>query len=168
MTLLRRSWDADACLAFLKDEPGRSDACQRVLDAAQRGLVEIAVSSLALAEVLWVVGKEQLPETSRTKIRNFFKHEYIVVVDLTRVIAESAQELVWKHGVRPKDAVHVATAIYASADELNSFDGALLALDGKVGQSPGLRIRKPDWEKQEELPLAPEAAPEFRLERDDE
>lgn len=165
--MLRRSWDSDACLAFLKNEPGTSDACQRVLEAAERGALEIAVSSLVLAEVLWVTGKEQLPETSRTKVRQFFKHQYILVVDLTRAIAESAQEIVWKYPVHPKDAIHVATALYAAADELNSFDRGLLALDGKVGQSPGLRIRRPDWEKQEELPLEPSPAPESPSEEDD-
>jgi len=47
----------------------------------------------------------------REKIRAFFRHEWIVLVQLERGIGELAQEVVWEHGVRPKDVVHVATAI---------------------------------------------------------
>lgn len=151
MAVLRRAWDSDACLAFLKDEPGRGEACARVLDAAQKGHVEIILSAVVLAEVLWVAGKAALPETSRAKVRAFFKHEYFTIVDTTRFIAEAAQELVWKYRVQPKDAIHVASAQFAKVEELNTFDGGLLALDGKIGDYPQLRIRKPDWEKQEEL-----------------
>jgi predicted nucleic acid-binding protein len=57
-------------------------------------------------------------------------------------VSESAQELVWQHGIRPKDAIHVATALDAKALALETFDEQLLKKSGSVG-NPGLIIRKP-------------------------
>lgn len=145
----RRAWDSDACLAFLNNEVGRADGCARVLEAAESGEVEIVVSTLAMGEVLFL-REQSLPRKDRDKIRDFFKRDYIIAVDVTRQIAEMAQDVVWDHGVEPKDAIHVASALYAKAIELNTFDGTLLALDGKIG-NPRLVIKQPDWETQHRL-----------------
>lgn len=148
--VVRRAWDTDVCLAYLNDEPGRADQCERVLQAAQNGEVEIVISTLAMAEVLYLRGVT-LPEEDRETIRNFFRREFIISVDVTRRIAEEAQDVVWRFGVAPKDAIHVATALYARVGELNTFDGGLLALHGRVGENPALVIREPDWGTQHGL-----------------
>ena len=48
-------------------------------------------------------------------------------------------------GLKPLDAIHVATACIANADELHTFDDRLLALDGKIDKVDGTRpvIKKP-------------------------
>ena len=147
--VVRRAWDSDTCLAFLNDETGRADGCARVLEAAEKGEVELVVSTLAMGEVLFLRG-QALPRKDRDKIRDFFKRDYIIAVDVTRQIAEIAQDVVWDYRVEPKDAIHVASALYAKAIELNTFDGTLLALDGKIG-NPKLSIKTPDWETQHQL-----------------
>jgi predicted nucleic acid-binding protein len=58
--------------------------------------------------------------------------------------------LVWNHGIRPKDAIHVATALDAGALALETFDDGLLKKSGQVGVSP-LVIRKPLPPAQSEL-----------------
>ena len=62
--------------------------------------------------------------------------------NVTRVVSESAQELVWDHGVRPKDAIHVATALEAQVQALETFDDGLLKKSETIGVPP-LLIRKP-------------------------
>ena len=61
---------------------------------------------------------------------------------LTRRLAESARDLVWDHGVAPKDAIHVASALAAKAGVLNTFDGPLIGKSGQIG-SPALNIEEP-------------------------
>ena len=45
---------------------------------------------------------------------------------LTRQLAEAAWDLVWDHDIDPKDAIHVASALAAKVDVLNTFDGDLI------------------------------------------
>lgn len=57
----------------------------------------------------------------------------------------------WQYeGLRPKDATHVATAIQAKVDVLETFDEELIKLSGAVG-NPLLLIRKPYFPSQLEL-----------------
>ena len=101
-------------------------------------------SALTIAEVLWLKGKAKIPQEDRDKIRRFFRHEWIAIRELDRAIAEQAQEVVWRHDVRPKDAVHVSTALRVAAIRLDTFDDDLIDLSGKVGGDPPLQIGRPD------------------------
>lgn len=85
------------------------------------------------------------------KIKNFFKHEWIYLYEVDRRIAEKARDLIWEHTVlKPVDAVHVATALTAKVAKMETFDGKLLKLDGKIG-SPALKIEHPFFPLQREL-----------------
>jgi predicted nucleic acid-binding protein len=70
--------------------------------------------------------------------------------NVTRLVAESAQDLVWDHGVKPKDAIHVATALEAKVQALETFDDGLLKKSRKIGVPP-LLIRKPIAPAQKKL-----------------
>ena len=50
--------------------------------------------------------------------------------------------MVWTQGIRPKDAIHVATALDGHVNVLETFDDGLLAKTGTIGNPP-LVIRKP-------------------------
>jgi uncharacterized protein (DUF2344 family) len=62
--------------------------------------------------------------------------------NVTRAVSENAQDLVWTQGIRPKDAIHVATALHAGAAALETFGVELLKKTGTIG-NPTLIIRKP-------------------------
>ncbi len=64
-------------------------------------------------------------------------------LSVDRQIAERAQEVVWEHNVAPKDSVHVATALAAEAQHLDTFDGPLIQRDGQIDN---LRIGRPNIE----------------------
>ena len=66
----------------------------------------------------------------------------LYTIVLTRKISEDAQDLVWIQGIRPKDDIHVATALDGHVTALETFDENLLGRTGKVGNPP-LVIRKP-------------------------
>ena len=140
----RRYWDSDCFLGWLQEEPGKVDKCGDVLALCERGQVEIVTSTLTIAEVLMLRPKDALPKERRTKVESLFARKYIHTMAVTRRIAESARDLVWDHGVAPKDAaaVHVASALSAKADVLNTFDGPLIAKSGLIG-SPPLTIEGP-------------------------
>ena len=138
----KRLWDSAACLAWLNGEPTAPN-CRATLDAVQAGKVELYISVLAITETLMIKGKPKLPVATKLKVRAFFKNPWLIPVEIDRYCAEVAQDLVWDHGIAPKDAIHVAAALIAECDILETFDHGLLKKSGKVGGTPLLEIREP-------------------------
>jgi predicted nucleic acid-binding protein len=88
-------------------------------------------------------GREIFRSECGRKLRLFFQHEYIVLRAVDRFIAEQARELIWKYGVKPKDSIHLATAIRWRIPTIDSFDDTDMgSLDGKLGD-PAIRIGHP-------------------------
>ena len=67
-------------------------------------------------------GAPMVPQEKAAIVRKFFRRSYFRVRNVTRSIAESAQDLVWMQNIKPKDAFHVATALDARAVALETFD----------------------------------------------
>lgn len=84
-----------------------------------------------------------MPHEKAEVVQRFFQHEWIVVRDIDRAVAERAREVVWGHGERPKDALHVATALDAGVKQFDTFDGDLIALSRAIG-NPALIIGEPN------------------------
>src|SRR5262245_14246042 len=123
-------------------EADKEASCREVLQAAETGKVIIVTSALTIAEVLALRGRTKIPADARASVIAFFRADYIVVRNITRRVAEKAREHVWDHGIAPKDALHVATAIDAGLSLLNTFDEGLLRHSGSSALS-GLGIQKP-------------------------
>jgi predicted nucleic acid-binding protein len=144
--VIYRYWDSCTILGWLKEEPDKIGECQAAMLRAKSGDLTLVTSALTLPEVLFLKGKDPVPEEDRDKVRRFFESPFVHLVELDRTVGERAQEVVWKYGVRPKDAVHVATAISTSPsmplDQLDTFDEPLIALSGKIGNT-GLKIGRP-------------------------
>lgn len=145
-----RYWDSDVFLGHFNGEPDKVDACNSVLEAADAGRIVIVTSALTLAEVIHAKHHPKLPIASRETIDQFFKSSFLSVQNVTRSIAEEARDLVWDNSIRPKDAIHVATAISCKVPVLNTFDQKLLKADQTIGK-PALRIEKPYEPGQREL-----------------
>lgn len=145
-------WDSDAFLGWLQAEAGKVDLCQGTIERAETGECALITSALTLAEVLWLRGGPKIPADKAEKLGRFFRRSFIKVRPVTRSIAEAAQDVVWNHGVRPKDAIHVATAIDAQLGCMETFDEALIARSGGIG-NPALIIRKPIPPRAPRLPL---------------
>lgn len=156
MSIERVYWDSDCFLGFLQEELDKVADCEQVLQAAQDGTLQIVTSTLTIAEVLRVKKKQPIQKDKRDEVVNFFKNPYIIARNVTRKTAELARDMVWDHGIAPKDAIHVATAIEAGLLRLHTFDQDLLNKSGKVG-NPLLIIEKPSV-AQPKLRLVPKTA----------
>ncbi|MDP6819475.1 MAG: type II toxin-antitoxin system VapC family toxin, partial [Alphaproteobacteria bacterium] len=133
MTVEKIYWDSDCFLGHFQAEPGKAEKCDGVIQRAERGDVLLVTSALTIAEVLWMRGAPRLPKDKSEIVQKFFKRSYIRVYNLDRKKAEAAQSLVWDYGIKPKDAIHVATAIHLKVDALETFDQDLIGNSGTVG-----------------------------------
>jgi predicted nucleic acid-binding protein len=113
MPIERIYWDSDAFLGWFQNEPGKVEMCSGTLQRAEDGEVVIFTSALTIAEVLWLRNAPKLSEDKAVLVRKFFRRSYFRIRNVTRMNAEAAQDLVWSHSIRPKDAIHVATALEA-------------------------------------------------------
>lgn len=150
MSVDRRYWDSDAFLGWLLNEQDKAPKCEGVLKAAEAGQLQIVTSALTLTEVIRLKGKPRLPRTEEDRIRAFFEHDWIVVRDVDRFVAEDARELIWSRNVQSKDAIHLATALSLRLSQFDTFDQTLHKLSGKLGNPP-LTIGPPDLPFQPEL-----------------
>lgn len=150
----RVAWDACAWIALIQKEkiplPGggfedRERMCRTVFNQAEQengGLV-IVSSALCLAEVC----KNPQIAADQEKVGDFFERDAVILAAVDREVGYMARDLMGKGlaGLKPPDAVHIATALYANAVALHTFDGDLLKLDGRIDRPKGgkLEICKP-------------------------
>jgi predicted nucleic acid-binding protein len=144
-------WDANLFHAIFGREVGRVEICEHIMDAAMRGKVDIYTSTITFAEVVWVKsivdGKGKLNKLSPDHepiIQKYFIRSCIKPITCDRQVSELARELMWKHAtLKPKDAIHVASAALLQVEVMHSYDDDdLVPLDGKIG-APPLKICHP-------------------------
>jgi predicted nucleic acid-binding protein len=145
-------WDSAVFLAYFQEESGRVELCRGTLERAGTGDVCIITSTLTIAECLWLRNSPPVPKDRADTVRRFFRRSFLRVRNVTRRTAELAQDLVWDHQIRPKDAIHVATGLEARAVILQTFDDLLIGKSGSIGEPP-LIIRAPIGPEQSRLPL---------------
>jgi predicted nucleic acid-binding protein len=153
-------WDANIFHALFQNEQGRADICKRVEKAASQGNLDIYTSTVTFVECVWlknVVGKtgqlNKLSSRHEEVIQKYFQRSYIVPINCDRQIAEAARQLLWQYALKPKDAIHVASAIYQHVDVMHSYDNDdLVKLDGKIGVPP-LKICHPGVGDGLDLPM---------------
>jgi predicted nucleic acid-binding protein len=140
-------WDANVFHALFGKEAGRVGPCMTIEKAARNGAVDIYTSTATLVECVWIKGHpDRLSPKHEEVIQKYFMHKFIRPINCDRQIAEAARMLLWKHQhLKPKDAIHVASALSQQVDILHSYDSDLLKLSGQLG-NPALTICEPGKE----------------------
>lgn len=156
-----RYWDTGPFLAWLKEEQHRLADVEPVIRAAEAGKVRLVTSSVTLIEIVKLDQKQavtQLPPEDAEKIRRWFERRFISIRLFDRPTATLARELIWKHGLKTRDAMHLATAIYWKLPIVETTDqDDLIPLSGQVG-TPPIEIRLPRWD---EPPPPEDEGPEY-------
>jgi len=147
-------WDACTWIALIQREKIRDGSrliedrdmmCRTVIEAAKKGGIEILTSTLSIAEVCKDPAiRSQGPDA----ISDYFENDYILLVNLDRLVGERARVLMTGgfSGLKPPDAIHVATAAISGVEEMHTFDRQLIGFGGLIDKADGakLKICKPD------------------------
>ena len=134
-----------------KADPAWVGHLKRIWAEAETGKFQIVTSALTIAEVLRLREQPRLTSVEEQAIRGFFEAPHLILVDLDRLVAERAREIVWRFNVTPKDAVHVASALQAGCDVMHTNDDKLLKRSGTLGGDPPLTCEVPQWLGQMDL-----------------
>jgi predicted nucleic acid-binding protein len=141
----------DSCvfLAWLKDEENRANLVEELFEEARKGEIKIITSTLTIAEVLNIQGvKSPIPKERRDDVRRMFQNEWIITKGVNRRLAESSQEMVWEHGIKPKDGIHVATALAYKIPVFLSYDDNLVKRQNLITSIGKIQISEPVGSKQ--------------------
>ena len=120
---------------------------KRILQANRDGEIDVFTSVISIAEATHAEGN------TSTVAKNHFENllmsgQYVRLVQPTPFIAVAARDLRWNHdlSLRGMDAIHVASALDRSCEEIISTDGRLRKDKIKAGLlGLGLKaIRSPD------------------------
>lgn len=147
-------WDACTWIALIQREKtqlpnagieDRYTMCRIVIEAAKKGSIEILTSTFCLVEVCKAPGDKK---DVSSKLSDFFENDYMLLTNVDRLVAERGRELMILYpGLKPPDAVHLATAaVSPGVEEMHTFDDRLLKLDGFIDKADGtkLKICKPN------------------------
>lgn len=113
-------------IALIKGETAdgvdRAEVIRKIFENASNGRWSVFTSVFTIAEVLRDRNRPILTEEEEQRIDDFFKHDYIKLLAVDRGLAEHARKLARTHNLRPADAIHLASAIRARADEFLTWD----------------------------------------------
>ncbi|OYX67702.1 MAG: hypothetical protein B7Y95_22535 [Rhizobiales bacterium 32-66-11] len=141
-------WDSCAWLGLLNKEGGRKRPLENIYNGGRGGLYELWTSTYSLVEAYRYEHEAGKPKPWSTEnldlIKAFFNQPFIKLLPVDMEIADIARKLVRetpKLSKRP-DAVHLASAIRWSLDEMHTYDGSdLLHLSGKFVTKAGTPIK---------------------------
>ena len=143
--------DADVYIAWIKGESRHGRPCKPIVDHilrhAEAGTFRIGISTLMLAEVHKTRAGPTLSRAEDDTLLAFFEHDYFDFVDVDRNIGEDANRLCRRYGLRPNDAIHLASALRLGCDVLLTWDERFLSV-----QHPNIRIEEPEMRGQLSLP----------------
>jgi predicted nucleic acid-binding protein len=140
-------WDSCCFIGLLQDEKDKAPALADLARQAAADDLVIVTSALAIAEVCKLPDTGTQPEEQTRKVLEFFENPYIIVRTLDRGIAERANRIARDTGVKPLDAVHLATGIITGCAVFYTYDGksgkkGLLRYNG-AGWLQSMRIEQP-------------------------
>ena len=144
--------DSSVFFALIKQEqipcPGgltRWEIAQRIFQDAEAGQYRIYTSTATIAEVRRIRNQnEPLSHSELRQIQEFFQRSYILTIDVTREVAEKAQELGAAFNLTPIDAIHLATSIIWGCDVLLVWDKRFSQRFAS-GPVEGVRVIEPYW-----------------------
>ena len=142
-------WDACVWIALIQREripdvngkiEDRDAMCRSVIEVAKRDQIEILTSTLSLAEVC---KDPAIKAQTADAVGDYFENDYILLVNADRSVGEHARVLMTSgfNGLKPADAIHVATAAISGVEEFHTFDRKLLNLDGLIDKKDGTKLK---------------------------
>jgi len=145
----RRYWETSALIALIANEDGRGEDCRLLMKEAESGVYIAVTAAVSIPECTRERGRPPRYR-QRDTIDAFFERDFFEVIPVERFLSVEAKTLVWKYGLTPYDAVHLAAAIHAKCGMFYTYDADLLKLDGRID---GMGICRPVWEGQMTLPV---------------
>jgi len=107
--------------SFLTDDK-KSDTCKSIISKIVNNEVTAFTSVLTWYELVWVARKHLGKQDSIGEGKKFLEFPSLRILDVDELIIRMAQDLMESYNLKPRDAIHAATAISHGVKQLISDD----------------------------------------------
>ncbi|MDD3793113.1 MAG: type II toxin-antitoxin system VapC family toxin [Candidatus Bathyarchaeota archaeon] len=108
----------------LESEP-KAQKAQDILFSVEAGELEAYTSTLTWDEVVWVVSKTMGRSEAVNVGKKLLGFPNLKLIDVDALVVCSAQRLIEKNKINPRDAIHVACALEKKITDIISDDSEL-------------------------------------------
>ena len=103
----------------------KAKSTKEILIKIADGDLNAATSFLTWDEITWTVRKLMNSKIAVKEGEKFLQFPNLELLEVKKDVISKAQEIVNKYGIRPRDAIHVASAIENGIKEIISDDSDL-------------------------------------------
>jgi predicted nucleic acid-binding protein len=111
----------DSCIliGFANKEPEKFTECKNIIQAGEEGIIEVYTSAFTTAELAKIKNFSYSNEEMEEIIQQIFNWSWLNLVAFERETGKISRHLTREYGLKPFDALHLATAI---RQRVNYFD----------------------------------------------
>jgi predicted nucleic acid-binding protein len=92
------------------------------LQQVVKGEIKAVTSTLTWDEFVWIINKKIDRETSNQKGQQFLEFPNLLFEKVSLNVIKKAQDLLLKYSIRPRDGIHLATALVNRIQNFVTFD----------------------------------------------
>jgi len=87
-----------------------------------KGHLKACTAALTWDELVWIVRKISNIEIAILEGEKFLKFPHLLILDVNHHVLQKAQEIIEEYYLKPRDAIHAATAIINNINQIISDD----------------------------------------------
>ncbi len=114
--------DANIFIYALGNIDNKTKACIKILDKIANAEIEAYTSLLTWDEFLYVIKKQMSREKATSESKKFLNFPNLNFIEVDEAVVFKAQQLVSKYNLKPRDAIHAASALVNDVKEIISDD----------------------------------------------
>lgn len=109
-------------ILYEEETEKKAKSARDILIKIAKGDLSAATSLLTWDEIVWVIRKLMSSEVAIKEGKKFLQFPNLEMLEIKRSVIIQAQEIVNKYYIKPRDAIHVASAIDNGIKEIISDD----------------------------------------------
>lgn len=114
--------DANVFISSFLSQGQKTEHCKSILSRIASNDIPAFTSLLTWDEIAWIARKRLSIEDSIEEGKKFLEFPYLRLVEVNELIIKMAQDMMERYNLKPRDAIHAATAISNGIKEIVSDD----------------------------------------------
>ena len=114
--------DANVFISSFLSQGEKTEQCKSILSRIASNDIPTFTSLLTWDEIAWIARKRLSIEDSIEEGKKFLEFPYLRLVEVNELIIKMAQDMMKRYNLKPRDAIHAATAVSNGIKEIVSDD----------------------------------------------